>query len=69
MCLWDTLKRFDSIVIKQETWNGDDIFFPRGGTRLMVSERFKLLCEKLSYLDVVFKSPDRGSYDYYPWET
>jgi hypothetical protein len=31
-CLSDRLKRFARIVIKEETWNGDDIFYPRGGT-------------------------------------
>jgi hypothetical protein len=35
----------------------------------MVSERFKLFCERLGFLGVVFRSPDQESYDYYPWET
>jgi hypothetical protein len=69
ICLWDNLKRFKRIVIKEETWNGDDIFFPRGGTRLMVSERFKSLCEQEDFQGVVFKAPDQESYDYFPWET
>jgi hypothetical protein len=68
-CLFDTLKRFARIVIKPESWNGDDIFFPRGGTRLMVSERFKSFCEKHAFLGVVFNSSDQESYEYFPWET
>ncbi len=68
-CLFDRLKRFARIVIKEETWNGDDIFYPRGGPRLMVSERFKAFCERYASLNVVFRSPDQESYDYFPWET
>jgi hypothetical protein len=64
-CLFDRLKRFARIVIKEETWNGDDIFYPRGGTRLMVSERFKAFCERHAFLNVVFRSPDQESYDYF----
>jgi hypothetical protein len=67
-CLFDDLKRFDRIVIKEDTWNGDDIFFPRGGTRILVSDRFKSLCEQHGFLGVVFRPADQESYDHYPWE-
>jgi hypothetical protein len=67
-CLWDTLKRHERIVINQETWNGDDIFYPRGGTGPLVSERFKLFCETHGFQDIVFRPADQESYDY-SWET
>jgi hypothetical protein len=63
------LKRFDRIVVDEKTWNGDDVFFPRGGTRLMVSERFKALCDNHAIRGAIFKCPEHESYDYYPWET
>ena len=68
VCLWDDLKRFDRIVLKEGTWSSDDIFFPRGGTRLMVSERFKDLCETHAIRGTMFKNAELESYDYYPWE-
>lgn len=68
-CLFDTLKRYARIVIKQETWNGEDIFYPRGGTGPIVSGRFKSFCEEHGFLDVVFRPADQESYDYFPWET
>jgi hypothetical protein len=69
VCLWGKLKRYARIVIKQETWNGDDIFYPRGGTGPMVSERFKAFFERHAFLNAVFKPADQESYDYSPWET
>jgi hypothetical protein len=68
-CLRGKLKRYVRVVIKEETWNGDDIFFPRGGPALLVSERFKSLCEEHGFLGADFNSPDNESYDFYPWET
>jgi hypothetical protein len=68
VCLFDELKFLRRIVIKQDTWNGDDIFFPRGGTRLMVSERFKSFCEKHGLSGAAFDPPDQER-SYYDWET
>jgi hypothetical protein len=63
------LKRCERIVIDERTWNGDDIFWPHGGTRIMVSERFKSVCERYEILGVVFNDPEDEHYDYYPWES
>jgi hypothetical protein len=68
VCLWDDLKRFKRIVIKEDTWNGDDIFFPRGGTRLLVSERFKTLCKQHALRGMVFSPAESYGYEYYPNE-
>ena len=69
-CLFDTLKRNRRLVIKQETWNGDDSFFPRGGDGPIVSERFRSICEEHQLLGAIFipsDSEDAG-YDSFPWE-
>jgi hypothetical protein len=69
-CLFDTLKRNERIVIDQETWNGDDIFFPRGGHGPIVSERFRSMFHENKLLGAVFipsESRDAG-YDSCPWE-
>ena len=68
VCLWDDLMRFSRIVINEDTWNGDDIFYPRGGPRPMVSARFKDVCDEHGLLGAIFTDPDKVSYDYYPWE-
>ncbi len=68
-CLFDTLKRYERIVIKQETWNGDDIFFPRGGTGPIVSERFQAVFHEQGYVGAVFIPAEEFGYDYCPWET
>jgi hypothetical protein len=67
-CHWDDLKCYSSIVIKNDTWNGDDIFYPLCGTRLMVSERFKSMCENNLINGAIYIDPKMESYDYYPWE-
>jgi hypothetical protein len=64
----DELKRFRRIVIKEDTWNGDDVFFARGGTRLIVSERFKSLCGQDNIRGVVFSAAEDYGYEYCPWE-
>ncbi|NMC34789.1 MAG: hypothetical protein GYA36_20390 [Veillonellaceae bacterium] len=65
------LKRYKRLVVKQETWNGDDVFFPRGAARVMVSERFRSMFHDHKLLGAVFipsESEDAG-YDLFPWET
>lgn len=63
------LRRYDRIHIDETTWNGDDVFWPHGGTRVMVSGRFKDVCEKSNILGVTFDDPEFQGHDYYPWET
>lgn len=69
VCLYDTLRRYDALIVKEDTWNGDDVFYARGGGAIMVSERFKTLCEQHSLKGMVFRDPDTESHDCYPWET
>jgi hypothetical protein len=68
VCLWGKLKRCRSTIINPATWNGDDIFFPRGGTPLVVTERFKIAFEAARLRNGVFVSSEDYGYDNFPWE-
>src|SRR5262249_39579187 len=68
VCLLDDLKRFSRIVIKEDTWNGDDIFSPRGGIRIMVSERFKTKCEEHAIRGVIYSRADKYGHELCPSE-
>lgn len=68
-CLFDTLKRYRGLVVKEETWSGDDVFFPRGGNGPIVSERFKSIFTENGLLGAVFVPSDEAGYDSFPWET
>lgn len=58
------------IVIKEETWAGEDIFYPRGGGgQIIVSERFKQICERHAVKNACFVPAEEYSWDYYPHET
>jgi hypothetical protein len=63
------VQRYARVVIKKETWNGDDIFAPRGGPALLVSERFKAFCETRGFLGMIFKPSEEYSCDFFPWKT
>jgi hypothetical protein len=69
VCLWGgKLKRFYRVVIKEDTWNGDDIFYARGGTRLMVSQRFKDAYEEQGLIGVIFLASETYGYEFCPNE-
>lgn len=68
-CLFDTLKRYDRLVVKEETWNGDDIFFPRGGNGPIVSERFRTIFQEQGLVGAVFIPAVEDHFDSFPWET
>jgi hypothetical protein len=63
-----TLKRFVKVVIDGRTWDGDDIFWPRSGGQLLVTERLKAVCEEHEIRGAVFCQAETYGYDYYPWE-
>jgi hypothetical protein len=68
-CLYDNLKRHRSLIIKGESWNGDDVFFPRGGNGPIVSERFKSVFVQQGFVGAIFIPVEEYGYDYYPWES
>lgn len=68
-CLFDTLKRYSRLVVKEDTWQGEDIFYPRGGNGPIVSERFRDVFNSESLVGAVFTPVEEESYDFYPWES
>jgi hypothetical protein len=63
------LKRADRIVIEPGTWSGEDILFARGLPGIvLVSERFKSLCDENNPANCTLVEADAFSFDHYPWE-
>ncbi len=69
-CLYDTLKRVKRLVVKPDTWNGDDVFFPRGGIGPIVSERFVSMFQRneLRGGEFILSDSDEAGCDFFPWE-
>lgn len=62
--------RWKGIVITPGTWSGEDVFFPRGSTGdIIVSERFKQVCEAHGVRNACFVPAEEYSWDFYPQET
>jgi len=62
------IKRWKGIVIPSASWQGEDIFVPRGGGEIVVTSPFKELCEANGVQNAVFVAADSYGHDYYPWE-
>jgi hypothetical protein len=62
------IKRWKAVVIRPESWQGEDIFVPRGSGELVTTNRFKELCEASEVKNAVFVPAESSSHDYYPWE-
>ncbi len=62
------LERSDRIVIEEGSWEGLDVFVPRGlpGTT-MVSERFREMCERSNFTGIILKAAEDFSFDLTPW--
>ncbi|MDH5507171.1 MAG: hypothetical protein OEZ02_08120 [Anaerolineae bacterium] len=57
-------RRQDRIVLEEDSWNGSDIFIPRGSPAVfMVSTRFKLMVENLNFRNYLFIPANKYSYD------
>jgi Immunity protein family (Imm11) len=63
------IKRVSRIVLRANTWSGEDVFFARGlpGT-VLVSERFKRLCEDNDLTNCSLVAAEDFSFDHYPQE-
>ena len=63
------IKRIDKIILEPDTPPTEDIFIARGlpGT-ILVSERFKLVCEMDKLLNCSFVPAEEFSFDFYPNE-
>jgi len=68
-CTGGIIKRVSRIVLQPDTWSGEDVFFARGlpGT-VLVSERFKLLCEENALANCWLIPAEAFSFDHYPQE-
>ena len=62
------IKRWKAIIIKPETWSGEDIFRPRWAGGLFVTSRFKRFCESNDVKNAVFIPAEEYGHDFYPWE-
>ena len=62
-CLFGKLKRHSSFIIKDDTWNGDDVFFPRGGNGIIVTERFKKVVEENGLTGARFIPVEEAGHD------
>jgi len=63
------IKRIDRIILRDNTWSGEDIFFARGlPGRVLVSERFKDLCEANHLANCSLTAAEVFSFDFYPHE-
>jgi hypothetical protein len=62
----DDLQSFRRIVIREETWTGEDIFYPKGlPATEIVTERFAEFCQVNSIRNVNLTEALKYSYDYY----
>ena len=59
--------RAKRIILKPETWSGEDIFFPRGLAQYMVTERFKDSFEEHQINNGVLIDASEYSFDLEPW--
>jgi len=62
-------KRWTGIIITPGTWSGEDIFCPRGTGTVIVSYRFKQVCERHAVTNATFVPAEEFAYDFYPHET
>ena len=60
----DGIRRLERVVIEPDSWDGSDIFIPRGleGT-ILVSERFKQVVEAYGLRNALFIPAERYAYD------
>lgn len=63
------VKRIDRVAIHAGTWPGEDVFYARGlpGT-ILVSERFKRLCDEEGLAICTLVPAEEFSFDHYPQE-
>lgn len=67
--LGGTIKRVRRIILQPDTWSGEDVFFARGlpGT-IVVSGRFKRLCEEGNLANCSLVAAEKFGIDHYPQE-
>lgn len=68
--LGGVIKRLRRIVLRPDTWSGEDVFFARGlpGT-IIVSERFQSLCQTEGLAVGALIGAEAFGFDHYPQES
>jgi hypothetical protein len=63
----DDIERIKRVVIMDNTWNGEDIFYARGlpGT-IITSERFKDFVDRNGFKNIKLIEGSKYSFDFYP---
>lgn len=69
LCRKGEFVRQKRLVIQKETWTGEDIFYARGSRAIVVTSRFKELCETNDIKNVRFIPADAYEVDFYPSES
>jgi hypothetical protein len=65
-CRTGNIMRWQRLVLEPDTWQGEDIFRPRGlSGHIMVSERFKDTCEQNGITNAVFTPAELAGHDFY----
>lgn len=64
----EVLKRWARLILEPNTWSGEDVFIPKGVNQVMVTPRFKKMCETNAVKNAFFTRADQYAYDFYPWE-
>ena len=65
-CLLAPAKRWKRIVIDTTGWEGDDLFLPRGGGKIMATERFADWCTQNGIRNAVTVPAVEFAYDWHP---
>jgi hypothetical protein len=63
------VKRISRVVIEENTWSGEDIFFARGlPGKIITSEKFRNFCINSDIKNCELIEAKNYSFDFYPWE-
>jgi hypothetical protein len=65
-CRVGNVIRWKRVVIEERTWTGEDIFAARGLADIIVSERFKQVCESNAIKNAIFIPAESYARDFYP---
>jgi hypothetical protein len=66
-CRIANIVRYQRLVLEDGTWTGADAFRPRGlSAQIMVTQRFKDLCEENKITNAFFTAAEVAGTDFYP---
>jgi ssDNA-binding Zn-finger/Zn-ribbon topoisomerase 1 len=64
----DIIKRWSRILIEPNTWTGEDVFYPRGLSVILVTEKFRDTYLGHGLRNGIFIPAAEYGHDFYPWE-